>query len=36
MMVYEIELRRDGKEYEYAIDASSGTILSFDLEWDKF
>lgn len=32
--VYEIEFYKDGIEYEYEIDASSGNILEFDTELD--
>ena len=31
---YEVEFRSGGYEYEFEIDATSGTILSYDKEWD--
>lgn len=34
MMVYEIEFYKDGKEYEYEIDAESGEIIKYESEWD--
>lgn len=33
-MVYEVEFYRDGREYEYTIDASEGTILEHESELD--
>ncbi len=33
-LVYEIEFRKDGVEYEYTIRADDGFILSYDSEWD--
>lgn len=33
-MVYEVEFYRDGREYEYTIDASEGTILEYESEQD--
>ncbi len=33
-MVYEVEFYKDGKEYEYTIEASEGTILEYDSEWN--
>lgn len=33
-MTYEIEFYKDGMEYEYEIDASTGEILEFDTELD--
>lgn len=34
LVVYEIEFRKDGKEYEYTIRATDGFILEYDSEWD--
>ena len=31
---YEVEFRSGGYEYDLEIDASSGTVLSYDKEWD--
>ena len=31
---YEVEFRAGGYEYDFEIDATSGTILSYDKEWD--
>ena len=31
---YEIEFRADGYEYEYTIDAASGSILDHERDWD--
>lgn len=33
-MVYEIEFRRNGVEYEYEIDAQSGAILAYEIDRD--
>ncbi|MDY3025819.1 MAG: PepSY domain-containing protein [Candidatus Faecivicinus sp.] len=33
--VYEIEFRKDGVEYEYEIDAVTGSILEYDVEQDE-
>ena len=33
-MVYEVEFRKGGMEYEYEIDAVTGDILDFEQEWD--
>lgn len=33
-MVYEVEFYKDGREYEYTIDASKGTILEYDSEYN--
>lgn len=33
-MTYEIEFYKDGMEYEYEINASTGEIIEFDSEWD--
>ena len=34
VLVYEIELKQSGWEYEYEIDANTGKILKFDKDWD--
>lgn len=33
-VVYEIEFRKDGMEYDYTIRATDGFILEYDSEWD--
>lgn len=33
-VVYEIEFRKDGMEYDYTILAADGSILEYDSEWD--
>ena len=32
--IYEIEFYKDGFEYEYDIDATTGAILKFKKDWD--
>ena len=34
ILEYEIEFFKDRVEYEYTIDAASGTILEYDSEYD--
>ena len=33
-LVYEIKFFHDGFEYEYNVDAETGSILKFEKEWD--
>ena len=33
-MVYEIEFKSEGKEYEYVIDAQTGAVISGEVETD--
>ncbi len=33
-VVYEIEFRKEGVEYDYTIHATDGSILAYDTEWD--
>ena len=34
MLVYEIEFREERTEYEYAVRASDGKIIDYDMDWD--
>lgn len=34
MSIYEIEFKAGGYEYNYEVDAATGSIVEFDKEWD--
>ena len=34
MSIYEIEFKAGGYEYSYEVDATTGSIVEFDKEWD--